>query len=172
MAGRADAQRRADLAVAGELAAGETRLAVTVLRGAGLSAAGDAEWVLAATDRRVLLLTLGTRRQPPVLVTSAPLGQVRVLDAQLRGATPSLVLRFPDARIGWFIPIAAWRNETAEVVDVLGLATADGGEAYPSEVGYAPDAYSSDRPGEVERPAPGRRAPAHHRDGLPPHHEV
>lgn len=123
MAGRVEGLRRAEAALDAELAAGESRRALTLLRGVGPGPGdGDADWVLAVTDRRVLLFTLGTRRQPARLVTTARVGDVRVLDARLRGAGPAVVLRFPDAVLAWFVPVVAWRPETEAVVAALGSA--------------------------------------------------
>src|SRR4051812_31867800 len=124
-------------AVDAVLADGERRDAATVARGLGRGAdVGRAvDWVLVATDRRVLLFVLlPGAGATPALVSSFPRGDVLVIDAQLSGAQPTLVVRFPDAEVAWFPPPAAWREQTERLVSALGRVV-----PYPDNEDDAPD---------------------------------
>ncbi len=125
------------------LAEGERRRAASVVRGLGrgVDVGRAVDWLLVATDRRVLLLTLPpTAGGVPRLVSSYPHGEVLVIDAHLSGPAPTLVVRFPDsadtvdtvdavdAVVAWFHPPAAWREETRRLVDELGRVV-----PYPEE---------------------------------------
>lgn len=145
MFGRSEFLRRVGRAVDGALADGEVRRCATFLRGSwpgrppagrGASGESDADWVVVLTDRRLLLFTIGSTARPAALVGAFPSDGVQVVDATLRAPVPAVVLRFPNAVLGWFSPLPAWRAETEELVaELRRLSPEDDGATYPEEDG-------------------------------------
>jgi hypothetical protein len=147
--------RRVLPAVDAVLAEGEQRRAATVVRGLGRGAdVGRAiDWVLAATDRRVLLFTLPPGPgATPTLVSSFARDGVLVIDAQLTGPSPTLVVRLPDTAeavdatasvVAWFHPLGAWREETRRLVEELGRVV-----PYPDERAHGSRDNIADAPQE------------------------
>lgn len=137
MSGRSSFVSAIRASVDAALAPGEHRRALALLRG---SEGGDR--VAVVTDRRVLLFTVSPAARAAVLDESFPAGAVRVLDATLRGPGAVVVLRFPDARLGWFTPVPAWSEATLRLLDELGPAV---DEPYPAgDDGCRPDRAPSD----------------------------
>jgi hypothetical protein len=102
--------------------------------------------VLVVTDERVLLFAIGAGSGMPVMVESHPLPAVQLVDATMQGPTSSVVLRFPDAVVGWFHPVPAWRSETEAVLGALaGAATGPRPPQGPTvESGRADGPYPAD----------------------------
>lgn len=149
MFGRSEFQRRIGRAVDAALVPDEQRRAAAFLRGPGpVGEPGtvpgpDRDWVVVATDRRVLLFPVAAATRSPTVSSAAaqtyPLDGVQVVDATLRGVAPVLVLRFPDAVLAWFHPLPAWRSETEKLVAELRGDRSDAGDAYPDETRQDPE---------------------------------